>query len=211
MNVPVDNQNSVETMDRSGMGGCHSNVVEQTEAHGLGPESMMTGGANEREGPLRFSGQYFVDGRECRPRRQQSHVKTLCRHHSVDIQPSAPRLGRLLELLDVSGIMDAADLLNGGPTSPSWPAQLADSVIGQLVADRSNPRGGFGMPAGLMLLKSGVLIDRQHRKYPSVDGMISDGEPACVALSSRADRRGDGEAAGRAVRYDGDKTSGLTL
>jgi hypothetical protein len=107
VNIPIDDEDAFQTMDRAGVRRGQSDVVEQAKAHAMGGRGMMAGGPHQAQRRPVATAQDSVHGRDTGTGRGEGHLERVGRDDGVRIKQSAPMLGDLAGALDNPPFMNA--------------------------------------------------------------------------------------------------------
>ena len=133
-------------------GGRHRDVVEQAEAHGALGDRMMTGGSHRAERGVAVAAFEGVDRLEPTAGREQSRLPGCGRRAGVAVQPTAARGAEPLEMVEVSGSVDALELVpRRGPGLESAPRFVGCAGL-QAVENRPHPGRSLRMTTACVVL-----------------------------------------------------------
>ena len=160
VDVEIDDGHALKAVLFDGVGGADGNVVEQAESHGTAIFGMMPRRAHVAEGIAHLAFDHQIGGEHVRARGPQGGIDAVRIQAgvAVDVQQTRAR-GRGDEFLDVTAIVHARQLFNGGLWRLVVMQKMEHAGRVQAVFDGMHAGRALRMPGNHFVLQAVVMSD----------------------------------------------------
>ena len=157
VDVPVEQQDALDTVTCLGGTDCDGRVVQQAKAHRAIRLGVVSGGANRAEARVELTPAHAAHELDRAARRELRDVEAGGSHVRVGIQRAGRDLGGLLQLIQVLPPVHAQDLLGRGVASRH--AQGLVAPRGDRLPDGRQPFGSLRVTRRPHVIAIAAILD----------------------------------------------------